>query len=154
MILNNALAVYKVALLVFIVFIGFAAMAGARRENSITTTYDIDNLKDALAGASSSLYWYANAILGTLFGYQGWENANYVLGEVRVGPGGDPTRTYRRAALVSFSTVSIFYVLANVAYFTVGTRDEIISSDINVAARFFIKVGRAMSITCIIYAIC
>lgn len=38
-----------------------------------------------------------------------------VLAEVRR-PHGDPSKTFKRAALFSFSLVTILYILANVAY--------------------------------------
>ena len=54
---------------------------------------------------------YALALLQVLYSYSGWENANYVLTEVR-----DAPRTLRRAAPIAISAVTLLYVLANIAF--------------------------------------
>jgi amino acid transporter len=75
---NNALAAYKVCLLLFVVVAGFACLAGAGGKDQKKTEYGAVNLKDAFADSSGSPYAYASAMLSVLYAYQGWENANYV----------------------------------------------------------------------------
>lgn len=67
--------------------------------------------------------------------FVGYNNANYALSEVR-----DPVRTIKRAAPVAMSCVTIAYILANIAYFAVVPKDEILGSGRIVAALFFGKL--------------
>ena len=47
-----------------------------------------------------------------LFTYYGWQNANYVLNDVR-----DPVRTLKIAGPLGLGITAILYILANIAYF-------------------------------------
>ena len=47
-----------------------------------------------------------------LFSYSGWQNANYVLNEVK-----DPIRTIKIAGPLGLGITSTLYIFANVAYF-------------------------------------
>ena len=76
--INNALAAYKVGLLLFVVVAGFACLAGAGGKGQNKDEYGKVNLEHAFAGSSGSPYAYASAMLSVLYAYQGWENANYV----------------------------------------------------------------------------
>ena len=75
---NNALAAYKIGLLLFVVVAGFACLAGAGAGDQKGDGYGKVNLGDAFTGSSGSPYAYASAMLSVLYAYQGWENANYV----------------------------------------------------------------------------
>lgn len=76
---NNALAFYKVALLTVVVIAGFVCLGGGGgKDLAAGDPYGVENLKDAFSGPSKSPYDYANALLGVLYSFQGWENANYV----------------------------------------------------------------------------
>lgn len=114
--LSNAFAAYKITLLLFVVVTGFVCLG--RKDGTPSgpgTPPGPGNLEDAFENSSQSPYSYASAMLSVLFAYQGWENANYVLAEVKR-PGGNVAKTFKRAALFSFSLVTVLYVLANVAY--------------------------------------
>ena len=65
----------------------------------------------------------------------GFSNANYALSEIR-----DPVRTIKLAAPLAVLSVAIAYMLANVAYFAVVPKDEILGSGRIVAALFFGKL--------------
>lgn len=47
-----------------------------------------------------------------LFAYDGWQNANYVLNEVR-----DPVRTLKIAGPLGLGITATLYIFANIAYF-------------------------------------
>ena len=47
-----------------------------------------------------------------LYSYNGWQNANYVLNEVK-----DPIRTIKIAGPLGLGITSALYILANIAYF-------------------------------------
>lgn len=137
--MNNALAAYKVGLLLFVVISGFVCLGGGGVGSRGDAPYGAENLRDAFSGGSKEPYDYASAMLHVLYAYGGWENANYVLAEVRR-PRGDESRTFRRAVLLAFTVVTVLYVFANVAYFAASTTGEIQDIGISVAARFFIRV--------------
>src|SRR3954470_2663078 len=68
------------------------------------------------AAAGSGAPWYMGAGLGSamvfvLFTYGGWNDAAYISAEVR-----DREKNMARALLVSISTVTVLYVLVNIAY--------------------------------------
>ena len=61
---------------------------------------------------------------------KGWENANYVLGEVK-----NPRKTLLVAAPLAIGGTTILYVLANVAYFSAISKEDLASSEVIVAGQ-------------------
>ena len=116
--LSNGLGAFKLVLLSLVVFTGFAALAGRLtveppRNFSSFNGGDPNaegHISDAGDGAGAAA-GYALAMLQVLYAYSGWENANYVLTEVR-----DAPRTLKRAAPIAIAVVTVLYVLANIAY--------------------------------------
>jgi amino acid transporter len=51
-------------------------------------------------------------MFAVLFTYGGWQNANYVLNEVR-----DPVRTLKIAGPLGLGITATLYIFANIAYF-------------------------------------
>ncbi|KAK3688786.1 amino acid/polyamine transporter I [Podospora appendiculata] len=130
--LLNVLGVFKVIILVFIVCSGFAALAGHMH---VPNPHNFDNAFAIESGegyGGGGAYAYSNALLNIVYSYKGWENANYVLSEIK-----SPRRTLTIAAPIAVGGVTILYVLANVAYFAAVPKSEIASSDVLVAALFF-----------------
>ncbi|MEZ5404278.1 MAG: amino acid permease [Bryobacteraceae bacterium] len=64
----------------------------------------------------------AAAMLGALWGYQGWANLTPVAGEVR-----NPERNISRGFLIALGVVATVYVSANIAYYYVLTPREVAS---------------------------
>ncbi|ERF68600.1 hypothetical protein EPUS_07161 [Endocarpon pusillum Z07020] len=130
--LFNVLGVFKVVILLFIVIAGFAALAGHRR---IPNPHNFDNafhLEKGPGYGGGGAYAYATALLRIIYSYKGWENANYVLGEVK-----NPRKTLLIAAPLAVASTAVLYVLANVAYFAAVTKEEIATSDVLIAGLFF-----------------
>ena len=68
-----------------------------------------------------------------LFSYSGWQNANYVLNEVK-----DPVRTIKIAGPLGLGITSTLYIFANVAYFAyvhLSFDQRCLSSVVNAAHR-------------------
>ncbi|KUJ16668.1 amino acid transporter, partial [Mollisia scopiformis] len=139
--LGNTLAVVKVVALLFIVICGLAALGKARvtGANEIETSYGKADLSNAFASGSGNPYQYALALLNVMRAFLGYENANFVLEEVRAGPPGDERRIFRRAVKASVGICIFLYVMVNVAIFTVCTTEEIINTP-NTISLFFQKV--------------
>lgn len=140
--LSNGLGAFKLVLLSLVVFTGFAALSGKMQGPSPRNFSsfdgpdhpdDLDNVDGSSAQTTAA--GYALALLQVLYAYSGWENANYVLTEVRNAP-----KTLRRAAPIAITAVTVLYVLANIAYFAAMSKHEMRQSGVVVAARFFENV--------------
>lgn len=130
--LVNALGIFKVIILLFIVFSGFAALAGHRR---VPDPHNFDNafrIEEGDGYGNGGVYGYATALLRIIYSYKGWENANYVVGELK-----DPQRTLAVAAPLAVGGVTVLYVLANVAYFAAIPKGDLATSEVIVAGLFF-----------------
>lgn len=137
---NNALALYKVLFLVFVCIAGLAALGGARVGGRNGDPYGKENLNNSFHQQSKTTpYSYAKSLLSILYTFRGWENANYVLSEVKM-PKGNPTKTFKRGVFFAFALVSLLYLLANVAYFAALTAGEIEDAGAKLASKFFSKV--------------
>jgi amino acid transporter len=133
--LVNVLGVFKVVILLLIVFSGFAALAGRLRvpvPNNFHNAFELE-VTDDYGGTGA--YGYANALLNVVYSYKGWENANYVIGELK-----HPRKTLAIAAPLAIGGVTILYVLANVAYFAAIPKKDLATSEVLVAALFFKNV--------------
>ena len=53
----------------------------------------------------------------------GYNNANYVLSEVR-----DPIRTIKRATPIAILSITVTYLLTNIAYFGAVSKNDILGS--------------------------
>lgn len=90
------------------------------------------NFSNLFSGSSTQPYDYATALLKILYCFRGYSTANQVLSEVR-----NPIPTLRLAAPIALSLVSIGYILANVAYFLVVSKEDFRSSGVVIAGHFF-----------------
>ena len=90
------------------------------------------NFQSLFSGSSTQPYDYATALLKILYCFRGYSTANQVLSEVR-----NPIPTLRRAAPIALSLVSLGYILANIAYFLVVSKDDFRSSGVVIAGHFF-----------------
>jgi amino acid transporter len=70
-----------------------------------------------------------------MFSYQGYENAFNLVNEVK-----NPIKTLKWSAPASLITTGILYMLANIAYLSAASRQDIIDSEVNVASLFFERV--------------
>jgi amino acid transporter len=136
---HNALAAYKIALLLFISVTGWVAIAGKRSASAAAADRDKDfgesNLSEIFKGNGASPYAYSLAMLNVIRAFLGYENANFVSGivypefmqeafahyahqvleEVQK-PEGDRMRTFRRAVKLSVVIVCFLYMMVNVAF--------------------------------------
>nr|QWA14799.1 cystine/glutamate transporter [Botia dario] len=115
----------KMFALILIIIPGIIALADGK-----TTTF-----QDSFQSESLSLTKLPLAFYSGLYAYGGWFYLNFITEEVI-----NPTRTIPLAIIVSMVTVTVCYVLVNVAYYTMMTADELLLSDA-VAVTF---AGRAL----------
>lgn len=133
---SNSLGVFKIVVLVLIIFTGFAAVAGHMHPPTPANFSSFDSAGSACElppdAKTTQAANYALALLQVLYSYSGWESANYVRTEVR-----DAPRTLRIAAPIVVASVMLCSILANVAYFAASTKSQIANSGVTVAAGFF-----------------
>jgi Amino acid permease len=78
---HNALAAFKVGLLLFVSVTGWVALAGKRTSSAAAqgdTRYGEQNLSRIFEGNRGSPYAYSLALLNIIRAFLGYENANFV----------------------------------------------------------------------------
>ncbi|KAN0135782.1 high-affinity methionine permease [Lactarius tabidus] len=128
--LMNVLTLFKIVILAFIVVTGWVVLSGKTRVQDPHA-----NFRHAFAGSSSSSNDYATAMFKVLYSYSGWQNANYVLNEVK-----DPVRTIKIAGPLGLGITSALYIFANIAFFAASSKADIVNSGTIVASLFFESV--------------
>lgn len=110
---NNVFAFVKLLLLLLIIILGFLSIGGTvfNTKSPAATNLSPNN---SFKGVEKGAYGYANAYLSIVFAFGGFNQGNYVLGEIR-----EPRRIYRSATLWAVSTVCVSYMLVNFAYMIV-----------------------------------
>ncbi|OJJ43631.1 hypothetical protein ASPZODRAFT_73910 [Penicilliopsis zonata CBS 506.65] len=127
----NALTIMKIALLVFIVVTGWVVLGGG--VSSVPDPHA--SFRDAFKGSATSSNLYVTALFSVLNSYSGWSNAAYVLNEIR-----NPVRTLKIAGPLGLGICGFLYLFANIAYYAVGTPEEISNSGVTVASFFMERV--------------
>ncbi|KFZ15936.1 hypothetical protein V502_05328 [Pseudogymnoascus sp. VKM F-4520 (FW-2644)] len=107
-ILNNLLATVKIAILVFMFILGMLATRDDIFPPVSASQFPVPTSRES----SASAYTYAEAFLAIIFAFGGFNQANYVIGEVD-----NPRRRYKWPAFSAVVIVSVLYLLVNVAYF-------------------------------------
>ncbi|EHA45828.1 high-affinity methionine permease [Pyricularia oryzae 70-15] len=133
--LFNVLGVFKVIILLLIVFSGFAALAGHRLVDDPRNFDNAFAIETGDGYSGGGAYAYSNALLNIIYSFKGWENANYVVGELK-----NPRKTLAVAMPLAVGGTTILYVLANVAYFAAIPKSELAKSEVIVAGIFFRNV--------------
>ena len=123
----NLLVAIKLVILVFITITGFVVLGGCVK--SVPDPHA--SFRDVFAGSVMSGGPYATAMFKVLNSYTGWNNAAYVLNEVK-----KPVSTLKIAGPLGLGICTLLYMFANIAYFSVATPQEISQSGITVASFF------------------
>ena len=114
----TVLTFVKLALILFVAIGAFVLVSGDFVHFSMMNTGGTcEGVADSVNFGSPSytfLGGFAAAMLGALWGYDGWNNLTFVAGEVK-----DPNRNIPLAIIGSTILVIILYVFAHVAYFYV-----------------------------------
>lgn len=115
----TVLTFVKIALVLFVALGAFLFVTGGGLAN-----FSLASTGGSCEGVASSVTFgsvdysffagFAAAMLGALWGYDGWDNLSYVAGEVK-----DPSRNVPLAIIGSVLLIILLYVGANIAYFWV-----------------------------------
>nr|XP_002119371.1 b(0,+)-type amino acid transporter 1-like [Ciona intestinalis] len=82
-----------------------------------------ENLTNGFEGSAKSFSAIAVAFYSGLWSYDGWNQLNFVTEELQ-----NPVRNFPLTIMIGIPMVTVLYILVNIAYFTVMTPSEIISS--------------------------
>ncbi|CEJ89653.1 hypothetical protein VHEMI05482 [[Torrubiella] hemipterigena] len=129
---SNILGIIKTLVLLLIVGAGLAALAGHRQAPNPQNFKNVFAVEDA---SGYSVYGISSAMLGVIFSFRGWENANYIAGELK-----DPRKTLALATPLAVGGVTILYTLVNIAFFAVVPRSDLIKAEVLVSGLFFEKM--------------
>ncbi|KAH7141438.1 amino acid/polyamine transporter I [Dactylonectria estremocensis] len=128
--LQNVLGIIKITIIVIIILGGFIALGGHLKIDEKP-----DNFTNAFEGTTGSAYGVVTALYNVIWSFIGYSNANYALSETK-----NPTRTLKIAAPIAIISISILYMLVNIAYFAAVPKEEILASKRLVAASLFRNV--------------
>ncbi|KAM0787073.1 hypothetical protein ACM66B_006334 [Microbotryomycetes sp. NB124-2] len=148
--LQNALGIFKIGVLLFIVIAGFVALGGHVKAGAPNPS----NFTSAFAGAGNiDASSFVNGLYSVIWSFIGYSNVFYALSEVR-----NPIKTVKIAAPLALGVVALLYMLVNIAYFAAVPKDRILDSNRLLAAEFFTAMfgesaGRAVSVLIALSAI-
>ncbi|RDD44098.1 b(0,+)-type amino acid transporter 1 [Trichoplax sp. H2] len=111
--LQDIFTVAKLIAVFGLVIIGFVELGRGR----------VQNFQSSWEGTETNAAVVALAFYQGLWAYDGWNNLNFAIEELK-----QPQRNLPRAALIGIPLVTVIYITVNVTYFTVLTRQEILES--------------------------
>ncbi|KAI7874262.1 amino acid permease-domain-containing protein [Mucor mucedo] len=109
----NVFTAAKLLALVMIIIIGWVWIGKG----------NVQNFQHAFDNSSSNALDYGTAMYMALFSYNGWNNLNYGIAEVK-----NPKRILPLAITISCTIVTIVYILGNIAYFATLPVDTVSTS--------------------------
>jgi len=127
--IQDTFSVAKVFALVIIIMAGFIYMGGHQEHN----------FKNTMQDSTTSPGGIVLAFYSGLFSFAGWNYLNFVTEELT-----QPEKNLPRAICISLTLVTLIYLLANVAYFTVLSPVQLLASNA-VAVTFGDRMLGAMS---------
>nr|CAI5868576.1 unnamed protein product [Callosobruchus analis] len=112
--LQNVFMFCKIGALVLIIIIGVVWMSLG----------NVDHFQNSFADSTTNPGKIAKAFYSGIFTYSGWNYLNFMTEELK-----NPFVNLPRAIFISLPLVTGIYVLANMAYLSALTPDELLSSD-------------------------
>ncbi|KIW06544.1 uncharacterized protein PV09_02974 [Verruconis gallopava] len=103
--LNKVLALFKACLLLSIFIAG---MVATRKPNSGTIDWSVKHGPKGKTNGADSIA----AFVLILYSYTGWENANYVAGEIKA-----PNKMLKQGAFLAVGAVTFLYIMVSAAYY-------------------------------------
>ena len=109
LLLNNMFAIIKVLILLLIIITAIVVAAGGLKTQNIIT--ENTSTSKAFAGASHDAGGYAYAFLSIIFSFSGFEQPNYVMGEIS-----RPRRKHPISMVWGVGIVVLLYMAVNISY--------------------------------------
>lgn len=131
---QNLLAWVKLGLMAFMAVIGLVALF-LPRETASQQGMNTFSWSQIMNGSIWSWGSVSTAILQVNSSFAGADNITYVLNEVK-----NPIKTLKRSAPLALLTVTLFYLMMNIAFFAIVPLKEFEKGGELVAALFFEKI--------------
>ncbi|KAL4234094.1 Y+L amino acid transporter 2 [Mactra antiquata] len=112
---QDIFTVTKIIALIMIIITGFV---------KFFTNEQVESFEEPWDGSTTNVGQIAFSFYSGLFSYAGWNYLNFVTEELK-----EPYKNLPRAIWISIPLVTIIYVLANIAYFSVLTPFDMLQSD-------------------------
>ncbi|WWC97669.1 hypothetical protein V866_004553 [Kwoniella sp. B9012] len=129
--LSNFCGIAKIITMLLIIIPGFVALGGHLKAVPDPKA----NFRNAFEGTTNNGYSLSNALVSIIFSYGGYTNSFNVANEIK-----NPIKTIKRTANTAVIFVAALYMLANIAYFAVLTKEEIKGSTQVTASIFWSKL--------------
>lgn len=129
--LNNMFAIVKISILLLIVFIAIAVGAGAFPDTKNVISENTDT-KKSFHAENTHVNGYAHAFLAVIFSFWGFEQPNYIMGEIS-----NPKRKFPISMVSGVVLICSVYMAVMISYMVVVPKDEQIGYSGGVAQRFF-----------------
>ncbi|CAK5276439.1 unnamed protein product [Mycena citricolor] len=133
--LLNILGLFKFGILAGIAALGMLSLVGVPGfavRNGYEKPDNFASWERVWSGSRADANALVTGLYNVIWSFIGYSNANYALSEIK-----DPVKTIKRAAPLAIISVTIVYMLVNIAYFGVVSKNDILSSRQIVAALFF-----------------
>ncbi|TFK21258.1 high affinity methionine permease [Coprinopsis marcescibilis] len=132
--IQNFLGVTKIGILLIVVATGLVAASG-RLADGATPPRNFESWEKVWEGSRAGGSVLCACLYNVIWSFVGFSNANYALSEMH-----KPERTLRIAGPIAIGGVTVFYLAANLAYFSAASKEEITGSGRLVAALLFRNV--------------
>ncbi|KAM5346141.1 hypothetical protein ACJ41O_009146 [Fusarium nematophilum] len=129
--LSNFIGALKLCTLIFISIAGLVVLGG----NVDHIPDPKANFRNAFEGEAPNGNDIASSLVSIVFSYAGYANAFNVVNEIK-----NPIPTLKRNGTISLLTVTILYMLCNIAYFAVVPKAEFAEASEIAASVFFSKL--------------
>lgn len=113
--LQNSFTLTKVLALVLIISFGFYYIVSGKSNKLLGD--------DLWIGTPMTMTGLAKAFYSGLYSYAGWNALNFVTEEIK-----NPIKNMPRAIFISITSITVIYILVNVAYFAVLSQDDMTKS--------------------------
>lgn len=135
---GNVFFVLKIVLLVALIVLGIVGAVVLRHRPDAEPSALVSSGGRLFEGSATDIGNYAMALYAGLWAYDGWDNVNYVSAEMK-----NARRDLPRVIHTALPVVITAYLLANLSYYAVLSRDELLGSSTVTLAMANKVVGRA-----------
>ncbi|KAL2853196.1 amino acid permease-domain-containing protein [Aspergillus pseudodeflectus] len=132
LVVNNFFAVVKVLTLLTIIVLGFVKAGGGLSSTGGASASDNFDPQNAFDTNRRDLPSYVHSMFYVSYSYSGFEQPFYVLSEVK-----SPRKTFPRYAPIAVGIAIALYMLVNIAFLCVVSKDAVLGSDRDLAEMFF-----------------
>ncbi|KAL2265778.1 hypothetical protein VTJ83DRAFT_6878 [Remersonia thermophila] len=135
--LNNLFGTAKLLMLIVMIVLGLRYM-----DRSVSdVNYSVETSFARTPATPTGVYRYAEAAAFVIFPFCGFNQANYVLAEIR-----EPRRNFARTATLGVGLLCVLYIWLNCLYAAIIPRDVLLEPDRDIPVEFFTRtVGRGGS---------